>query len=146
MVTLKELVYDYSSVCSDMELIKKWFIENDAETEGLSLVCDLAQYKADKIQRKLHYAQSWIPSMCPLETLPELKDKPEIAKNLKAIITYQMLSLPLPESFVEWAKDNIPNMDIPQMFFLPTAKWLKEKYGIEFRNYSEFNFDIFDIE
>lgn len=146
MVTLKELVYNYSSVCSDIELIKKWFIENDAETEGLSLVCSLAQCKIDKVQCKLQYAQSWIPTIYPLETLPELNGKPEIAKNLKAIITYQMLSLPLPECFIKWAKDNIPNMDIPRMFFLPTAKWLKEKYGIEFRNYTKFNFDIYSIE
>ena len=59
---------------------------------------------------------------------------------LNNIITYCMLSLPLPDDILKWAKENIPNINVPKYFFMPTLKYLKERYNIEFKDKPQWEF------
>lgn len=56
---------------------------------------------------------------------------------LNKIITYCMLSMDLPGDCLKWAKENIPKMNLPKLFFMPTIAYLKDKYGIEFKDKPE---------
>ena len=114
----------------DLAIIKRWFIENNLEQEGLSLIPALAKAQTEKIQRKYDYALSWTPSLIDMHT--QVKDN-VIADKLNILQTLCTLSADLKnyKDIYEWAKEEIPKMEIPHIFFLPTVRWL-QKYGIEF--------------
>lgn len=131
MKTLKELIAMQSFTRQDdLEIIKQWFIENNREREGLTLIPLLAKSQTDKVQRKYDYALSWTPNLIDMRT--QFKDK-ALAEKLNTIQTLCSLSADLKnyQAIYDWAKANIPTMEIPPVFFLPTVKWL-QKYGIEF--------------
>ena len=133
MKTLKEMAEMYSPVMSDMEIIQTYFIENNLETEALKLVVPLAEMKSNKIQQQLNYARTWVPNiMTPRTSDRGLFDK-ETEKHLMSIIQYHMLSKDLPDWLLEWAKENIPNIKTPAIFFQPAKEWLEQKYGIKFK-------------
>ena len=62
------------------------------------------------------------------------------ADMLNKITTYCMLSMPLPDDILDWAKENIPNINVPRVFFMPTVKYLKDRYNIEFKDKPEWDF------
>lgn len=131
MKTLKELITMQSLTGEDdLQIIRQWFIQNNREQDGLTLIPLLAKSQTDKIQRKYDYALSWIPNLVDMRT--QLKDK-ALAENLNTLQTLCSLSADLKnyQAIYDWAKANIPTMEIPHIFFLPTIKWL-QKYGIEF--------------
>ena len=41
---------------------------------------------------------------------------------------------------LDWAKENIPNINVPRVFFMPTVKYLKERYNIEFKDKPQWEF------
>ena len=59
---------------------------------------------------------------------------------LNKIITYCMLSMPLPDDILDWAKENIPNINVPKFFFMPAVKYLRKRYNIEFKDKPEWDF------
>ncbi len=58
----------------------------------------------------------------------------EVGNKLNRIITLYLLDCELPESLLTWAKENIPNMNTPNIIFIPMVEWLKNKYSIEFKD------------
>ena len=42
--------------------------------------------------------------------------------------------------YENWAKENIPNINVPRVFFMPTVKYLKERYNIEFKDKPQWEF------
>ena len=132
MTTLKGLIEKFGDTLSDMQLIKEWFTRNNQEAEGLKLVSELAQSQLNKVERKYDYARTWIPvkvDMCDV-----CPDK-DIARKLDKIINYQILGLEIPDDLLKWAKETIPTMKMPSMFFIDTAKWLDERFGIKFKEW-----------
>ena len=142
-MTLKELLIQYGNTTDpvkEAEIIEKWFVENDFEDLGLSMIARLSAKKIKKLQDKLSFAQSWIPSRIDVNCNEEFANDKTTADMLNHIITYCMLSMPLPDSVLDWAKANIPNINIPQVFFMPTVKYLKERYNIEFKDKPHWEF------
>lgn len=134
MKTLKELlVYqDYNSNIQDIEIIKMWFIDNNQEQQGIELITALAKSQTEKLQKQLDFARSWGLSLVDMKDC--VKDK-EVAKNLNLLMRCCTLSYPLESVswLYEWAKQNIPKMKIPKLFFMPTVAYLQQ-YGINFND------------
>jgi len=141
MTTLRELIArQYLTSETDLEVILKWFIENNLEQEGLELIPKLAKSKSDKLEEVLNYARSWIPN-----TIIPLPKRSKGAKkihyydaptthNLSLIVQCSILKVELPPYLKEWAEKTIPTMDTPTLFFMPTVEWLKDKYNIRFKD------------
>lgn len=136
MKSLKELLEE-NRLChyEDIEIIKKWFTENNLEELGLKMIPELAASKSTKIQKQLDYARTWIPIKIDMNKVEGVDA--DTAVCLNKIITCCMLSMDLPEVYLEWAKENIPTMNLPKLFFMPTIGYLKDKYGIEFKDKPE---------
>nr|DAR14301.1 MAG TPA: hypothetical protein [Caudoviricetes sp.] len=135
MTSLKQLIEENKLFnYEDIEIIKKWFIENNFENLGLQMIPELAAIKAEKIQKQLDYARSWIP--VKIDVSNDEYDF-DTAQKLNKIITYCMLSMDLPEILLNWARENILKMNLPKLFFIPTIDYLRKKYSIEFKDRSE---------
>lgn len=142
-MTLKELLIQYGNTTEpvkEADIIKRWFVENDFEDVGLSMISSLSANKIKKLQDKLSFAQCWIPSRIDMNYNKEFANDKPTADMLNRIITYCMLTMPLPDDILEWAKENIPNINVPKLFFMPTLKYLKERYNIEFKDKPQWNF------
>jgi len=142
-MTLKELLIrngDTTDPIVEAKIIEEWFTENDFEDVGLAMIPRLSACKLTKVQKKLNFAQSWIPSKIDINLNEEFVNDKLAADMLNHIITYCMLSMPLPDTILEWAKENIPNINVPRFFFMPTVKYLKERYNIEFKDKPEWVF------
>ena len=142
-MTLKELLVQYgytTDPVKEAEIIEKWFVENDFEDVGLAMITRLSADKIKKVQDKLSFAQIWIPNKIDMNVNKEFANNKSTADMLNKIITYCMLSMPLPDDILDWAKENIPNINVPRFFFMPATKYLKEKYNIEFKDKPTWNF------
>lgn len=132
MKTLEELIrIQKLTQEDDLTIIKRWFIENNREQDGLTLIPALAQAQTEKVQRKYDYALSWIPSLIDLQDC--VKDK-DAAKKLSKLQTLCALNYPMREDdgLLIWARENIhKKMEVPKLFFRPTIAYLM-KYGVEF--------------
>ena len=133
MTSLKQLIEENKLFhYEDIEIIKKWFVENNFEDLGLRMIPELAAIKAGKIQKQLDYARSYIPVKIDVRNEDGIDS--DTAQKLNIIITYHMLSMDLPETLLDWAKENIPKINLPKFFFMPTIDYLRDKYGIEFKD------------
>lgn len=142
-MTLKESLIQYGNTTDpvkEADIIKRWFVENDFEDVRLSMISSLSANKIKKLQDKLSFAQCWIPSRIDMNYNKEFANDKPTADMLNRIITYCMLTMPLPDDILEWAKENIPNINVPKLFFMPTLKYLKERYNIEFKDKPQWNF------
>ena len=123
----------------DLYLIKEWFIKNDLEEEGLKLIVDLAKSKANKLEVSLNSIRNWDLTLQDvwnnqLRANKNDYDK-ETADKLTMLERAGLLNLDL-ESYItlyEWAKENVPNIDCPKLYYIPTFHYLS-KYGIYFKN------------
>ena len=142
-MTLKELLAQYGNTTDpvkEADIIKRWFVENDVDAVGLSMIPSLSANKIKKLQDKLSFAQSWLPSKIDVNCNKEFANDKLTADMLNRIITYCMLSMSLPDDILDWAKENIPNINVPRVFFMPTVKYLKERYNIEFKDKPQWEF------
>ena len=90
-MTLKELLAQYgytTDPVKEAEIIEKWFVENDFEDLGLSMIARLSAKKIKKLQDKLSFAQSWIPNKIDLNCNKEFANNKPTADMLNKIITY----------------------------------------------------------
>lgn len=141
MITLRELIArQYLTSETDLEIILKWFTENNLEQEGLELIPKLAKSKSDKLEEVLNYAKSWIPNII----IPIPKQSKGAKKihyydvttthNLSLIVQCSILNVELPSYLKEWAEKTIPTMNTPTLFFMPATVWLKDRYNIQFKD------------
>lgn len=137
MITLKGLIEKFGNTLTDMQLIEEWFIRNNQEAEGLKLVTELAQSQLNKVERKYDYARTWIPVKVDMSDVCRDKD---VARKLDKIINCQILGLELPNDLLKWARDTIPTMKMPSLFFMDTAKWLDERFGIKFKDGGKYSY------
>ena len=129
MIKLKDLIIKYDGLLSDEAIILEWFKQNNEEEKGLDMISLLAQSKIKKLQIQLDYVQTWGSSLIDMTKV--LKPK-EYAEKLNKIIKCQVFGFDLPKDLLDWARQNIPKMKLPNFMFMDTVNWLKEKYGILF--------------
>lgn len=130
MIPLKTIVEMFGNSLSDIRLIQEWFTQNNQEAAGLELVSKLAQSQLNKVERKYDYARTWIPVKVDMRDVCQDKD---VGEKLNKLIDYQILGVPIPDNLLMWAKETIPAMKMPPLFFMDTAKWLDERFGIKFK-------------
>lgn len=130
MIPLKTIVEMFGNSLSDIRLIQEWFTQNNQEAAGLELVSKLAQSQLNKVERKYDYARTWIPVKVDMRDVCQDKD---VGEKLNKLIDYQILGVPIPDNLLMWAKETIPAMEMPPLFFMDTAKWLDERFGIKFK-------------
>lgn len=132
MVTLKELVENQKyTEESDMELIRKFFIANNLEEEGMDLITELSKEKVSKLKRKHKFVEDWA-TMLPSTYLYETYDL-EIANKLHMMeLDYLVNGGSLSNKLLEWAKEHLPSIERPSAYFNPLVDWLENK-GIYFK-------------
>lgn len=130
MSKLRQLVLEDAVGLSDFELIKKYFVDNGLELEGIELLSDLAAAKAEKVQRQLDYARTWIPNLVDIRDYVPDRD---IERRLNWIAQYTVLGLDLPDYLIEWARVTVPTMKVPKFYFMPAVQMLKDKYDVSFK-------------
>ena len=133
-MTLKEYIEMQSQTGDDdITIIRRWFCENDREQDGLAMIAELSKSKSDKLQKTLDYARQWLPNI-PDMYISNRGMKKDDGIYLNRIATLYTLGCELPEGLLKWASETIPEMDTPKVIFIPMVEWLKNKYGIEFRD------------
>ena len=135
MPSLKEFV-DMQPITgmSDTDIIREWFCQNGCEETGLELITTLSKSKIDKLKTRLNYITTWAPNMIDVYRGNGGEVPLDIAERLNTIIRYRIIDQPLPESLLNWAKETIPTINTPKVIFVPMVEWLKEEYGVEFKD------------
>lgn len=132
MVTLKQLVDEQNFTgASDFEVIRKFFDMNDLEQEGMDLIHDLTESKVVKLKNRQRVVEEWA-SHLPSKYLYEHYDL-DTADRLHILeLDYLSHGCKLSEGRLNWARENIPNIKIPQVYFYPLVEYLDDK-GIRFK-------------
>lgn len=132
MVTLKQLVDEQKwNDMTDIQIIKTFFDLNDMEEDGIDLVSELSKTKIEKLKRKERIIKDWV-SYLPSKYLYETYDL-DIADALHNLeLDYLSNGCELSKNRLEWARENIPNIVRPEVYFNPLVKWLDDK-GIRFK-------------
>lgn len=116
---------------TDIQIIKAYFIDNDIEEEGMEISHDLAKSKIEKMNHRKHIIDEWAYHI-PSEYLYE-NYSVDIASNLHRIELDYIVNGEVTGSRLKWAKENIPNIEMPKVYFIPCMDWL-EKQGIKFKD------------
>lgn len=127
MVTLKQLVEEQKfNGLSDIGVIKTFFDLNDMEEEGMDLIHELTQSKIAKLKHKQRVVEEWT-SYLPSKYLYENYDL-DIANRLHNLeLDYLSHGCELSSARLKWAKENIPNIKMPLMYFQPLVEYLDSK-------------------
>lgn len=141
--TLEQLVEINKIVkAPDLQLIKEWFVINNLEEEGIKMLAELSYNKSIKLETSLNSIRSWDLTLQDVWNNQLSGNKndydKETADKLTMLERAGLLNLDL-ESYItlyEWAKENVPNIDCPKVYYIPTFHYLS-KYGIYFKNMPE---------
>ena len=119
---------------SDMEIITSYFIDNDMEEETMELSHNLAKAKIEKMKHRQRIIKEWAYHI-PSDYLYQ-KYSIEIATMLHRIELDYIVNGEVTDRRLEWAKENIPNIKLPEVYFYPCIGWMAEN-GIKFKGYDE---------
>ena len=124
MVTLEQLVKEQKLFdMTDIQVIKMFFDLNDLEEEGVELITELSKVKIEKLKRRKQMVEDWT-SYLPSKYLYENYDL-ETADKLHALeLDFLSHGCELSELRLEWARENVPNIVIPQAYFNPLIDYL----------------------
>lgn len=127
MVTLKELIYEQKMTgLSDIQIIEMFLTLNDMEEEGMELIHELTKSKIEKLKYKHRRVEEWA-SYLPSKYLYENYDL-DTADWLHTLeLDYLVNGGELSKSRLEWARENVPNIIRPQVYFNPLVEWLEGK-------------------
>ena len=127
MITLKQLlsIQSYTGV-SDIEIIKAYFIENDLEEEGMELIHNLTKSKIEKLNRKQYMVKEWTSHLMS-KYLYENYDLGTADMLHKLELDYLSNGGELSNTRLEWAKENLPKIKEPEVYFFPLVDWLEER-------------------
>lgn len=135
--TLKDLMHRYEeSGCPvpDITIIEKWFIENNLEEEGLKLIAELARSKISRVEASLNSIRAWDLGLITSKGIQKQGYDEETSSKLETIERAGLLNKELDRLYLyKWAKETIPELDVPSTYYAPTLKYLS-KYGIYFKN------------
>lgn len=127
MVTLAQLVEEQKfTEMSDIGVIKTFFDKNNMEEEGMELIHELTKTKIAKMKHRERVVKEWT-SYLPSKYLYENYDL-DIADRLHTLeLDYLSNGCELSASRLEWAKENIPNIKMPYVYFQPLVEYLDSK-------------------
>ena len=133
MVTLEQLVNEQKLFdMTDIQVIKMFFDLNDLEEEGVELITELSKAKIEKLKRKKQMVEDWT-SYLPSKYLYESYDLDTADKLHTLELDFLSHDCELSEIRLDWARENVPNIVIPQAYFNPLIDYLEEK-GIRFKD------------
>lgn len=133
MKTLRELVDEQPITgMTDIQIIKTFFDINDMEEEGMDLINELSKTKIEKLKSKEQFIEEWT-SYLPSKYLYEKYDLYTADWLHTLELDYLSHGGELSKSRLEWAKENIPNIIRPKLYFNPLVEWLENK-GIRFKD------------
>lgn len=115
---------------SDIEIITSYFIDNDMEEEAIELSHNLAKSKIEKMKHRQNIIKTWVYTI-PSEYLYN-KYSVEVASRLHRIELDYIVNGEVTNGRLEWAKENLPNIKEPDVYFQPCVEWLAEQ-GIKFK-------------
>ena len=133
MITLEQLVKEQKiNGMSDIGVIRAFFDLNNMEEEGMELIYELSKNKIEKLKQERRIVRQWT-SYLPSKYLYDNYDL-EIADDLHTLeLDFISHGLNLTEGRLEWAREHLPNIERPQVYFNPLVDWLKDR-GIEFKS------------
>ena len=115
---------------SDIEIIRQFFIDNDIEEKGIELSYELTKTKIEKMKHRHHIIKEWTYNI-PSEYLYN-KYPLDVAVYLHRIELDYIVNGEVTDYRLEWAKENLPNIKEPEVYFQPCINWLTE-HGIKFQ-------------
>ena len=143
MVTLKQLVEEQQFTgMSDIGVVKTFFDKNDMEEEGMELIYELTKIKVGKMKRDQDVVKTWTSAL-PSKYLYEKYDLDTADKLHNLELNYISHGSKLSKNYLEWAKENIPNIKMPQVYFRPLIEWLDDK-GIRFKGEKPLEYKLFN--
>ena len=124
MKTLKELVDDQKwNGMSDIQVIMTFLDINNMEEEAMELIQELAKTKISKLKHERKIVREWF-DILPSKYLYENYDL-DTADMLHTLeLDYLAHGCKLSKGRLEWAKENIPNIKMPKVYFRPLIEWL----------------------
>ena len=133
MRTLKQLVEEQKwNGMSDIQVILTFLDMNNMEEEAMELINGLAKSKIEKLKHEQRIVREWF-DILPSKYLYENYDL-EMADMLHTLeLDYLSHGGELSKSRLEWAKENLPNIELPKCYFNPLIEWLDNK-GIRFKD------------
>ena len=131
MKTLKQYIESQPFTdMSDMEIITSYFIDNDMEEEAMELSHSLAKAKIEKMKHRFGVINEWTYRL-PSEYLYQTYSL-DVASQLHRIELDYIVHGEVTGVRFNWAKENIPNIEMPAVYFFPCVDWLA-KQGVKFK-------------
>lgn len=125
MVTLEQLIKEQKwNGMTDIQIIKTFFDLNDNEEEGIDLINKLTKSKIGKLKRKEEMVKEWT-SYLPSKYLYENYDLDTANRLHNLELDYLSNGGELSKNRFKWAKENIPNIARPEIYFNPLVEWLE---------------------
>lgn len=132
MIKLKQLIASqFDDDVSDIQIIESFFTLNDMEEEGMNLLHELTKSKIEKIKRKQRIAEDWF-SYLPSKYLYENYDLDTADKLHTLELDFIINGGELSDNRLNWARENIPNIVRPEVYFNPLVDYLEDK-NIKFK-------------
>lgn len=127
MVTLRQLVEEQKLTgMSDIAVIKTFFDMNDMEEEGMELIHELTKTKVEKLKRRQRQVEEWT-SHLPSKYLYEHYDLDTADRLHNLELDFLSHGCELSSGRLKWARENIPNIKMPLMYFQPLVEYLDDK-------------------
>lgn len=127
MMTLKQLIEEQKwSGMSDIQVILTFLDMNNMEEEAMELINELAKSKIEKLKHEQRIVREWF-DILPSKYLYENYDL-DTADMLHTLeLDYLAHGCKLSSMRLEWAKENIPNIKMPQVYFRPLIEYMESK-------------------
>ena len=127
MTTLKQLVEEQKwNGMSDIRVILTFLDTNNMEEEAMELITELAKNKIEKLKHERRIVKEWF-DILPSKYLYENYDL-DTADMLHTLeLDYLAHGCKLSNNRLEWAKENIPNIKMPQVYFRPLIEYMESK-------------------
>lgn len=127
MITLKKLIEEQKcNGMSDIQVILTFLDMNNMEEEAMELINELAKSKIEKLKYEQKIVREWF-DILPSKYLYENYDL-DTAEMLHTLeLDYLVHGCKLSSMRLEWAKENIPNIKMPQVYFRPLIEYMESK-------------------
>lgn len=116
-----------------LSIVAQYADERDLEFELLDIMPRLAKMKHNKVQSRLQYAQSWIPYKVDTHACNK-KVSVEQGRLFDLLTDMFCLGVEPSEKTLEEARETFGSMNTPTLIFVPMVEWMRDKYGIEFKD------------
>jgi hypothetical protein len=127
MVDLKTLVENQKwNGMSDIQVIMTFLDMNNMEEEAMELIHELTKSKIEKLKHERRIVREWF-DILPSKYLYENYDL-DTADMLHTLeLDYLAHGCELSNSRLKWAKENIPNIKMPKVYFRPLIEYMESK-------------------